>query len=404
LSSLVTTSANVDVVIGDMFSSGAQTLVNTVNTVGVMGKGVALEFKKRYPHMYADYKQRCARGAVKLGEPYLYRQPGGPHVLNFPTKEHWRSVSRFADILRGLDFLETHYREWGITSLACPPLGCGHGGLEWRVVGPTLYQRLSRLKIHVVLFAPFGTPHAELEPTYLGRSLEDIGTSDEPEHFVPSRINPAWVALVEVLARVERNPYHWPVGRTAFQKLAYFATEAGLPTGLRFIKGSYGPFADGLKQVQSRLVNNSLVQEERRGQMIEYRVGETFPDAVRAYSGELAQWEPIIDRLAALVSRMQTKDAEMAATSHFAAKTLEHEGGRPPTEREVLDAVMEWKRRRQPEWKPEEVATAIRHLALRKWLDVRPTDDLLDELHQHGVPSAGPGARRPKPPQTATLF
>src|SRR5206468_3390836 len=103
--------------------SKAQTLVNTVNTVGVMGKGVALEFKKRFPEMYADYSRRCARHEVELGRPYLFKQLVGPWILNFPTKDHWRSLSKLTDIIEGLEYLHDHYKQWGITSLAVPPLG-----------------------------------------------------------------------------------------------------------------------------------------------------------------------------------------------------------------------------------------------------------------------------------------
>ena len=149
----------VQVIIGDMFQSKAQTLVNTVNCVGVMGKGVALEFKKRFPDMYEDYVRRCKARAVKLGQPYLYRRLVLPWILNFPTKDHWRSISRLEDIVRGLRYLEQYYKEWGITSLAVPPLGCGQGQLEWRVVGPTLYRHLKRLEIPVELYAPYGMPH-----------------------------------------------------------------------------------------------------------------------------------------------------------------------------------------------------------------------------------------------------
>src|SRR5215469_11618145 len=113
--------------IGDLFESQAQTLVNTVNCVGVMGKGVAEQFKRRFPEMFADYKRRAERKAVRLGEPYLYRDPSRKRIVNFPTKEHWRSPSRLSDIERGLDYLAAHISDWGITSLALPPLGCGNG-------------------------------------------------------------------------------------------------------------------------------------------------------------------------------------------------------------------------------------------------------------------------------------
>jgi hypothetical protein len=89
---------------GDIFTSRAQTLVNTVNCVGVMGKGIALEFKKRYPAMFEDYVARCRLGQVRLGEPYLFRDLGGAMILNFPTKDHWRSPSRLKDIDEGLEY------------------------------------------------------------------------------------------------------------------------------------------------------------------------------------------------------------------------------------------------------------------------------------------------------------
>lgn len=152
----------VRVLVGDLFASPAQPLVNAVNCVGVMGKGIALEFKRRYPAMYADYAQRCATGSVRPGEPYLFAGQPLPWILNFPTKRHWRSPSRLEDIVAGLANLERHYQAWGITSLATPALGCGLGRLAWREVGPILYQGLSRLEIPVELYAPVGTPEEEL--------------------------------------------------------------------------------------------------------------------------------------------------------------------------------------------------------------------------------------------------
>ena len=95
----------VRILIGDLFASQMQTLVNTVNCVGVMGKGVALEFKKRFPDMYQDYVARCAAKQVRLGQPYLFRQLVPPWILNFPTKDDWRSVSRLSDIVAGLEYL-----------------------------------------------------------------------------------------------------------------------------------------------------------------------------------------------------------------------------------------------------------------------------------------------------------
>lgn len=117
--------------------------------------------------------------------------------MNFPTKDHWRSVSNLEDIIRGLDYLLEHYREWGITSLA---------QLEWRIVGPTLYRYLKEMDMPVELYAPYGTPHDELKPEFLNR---DRGTA-KPKTEMPTTqwIKPAWIALVEILNRIEQH--HWP--------------------------------------------------------------------------------------------------------------------------------------------------------------------------------------------------
>ena len=149
------------VLIGDILQSKAQTLINTVNCVGIMGKGIALEFKKRFPKMFDDYVQRCERGEVKPGVPYLYKTLLLPQIINFPTKDHWKSVSRITDIEHGMQLLLSQYKEWGITSLAIPPLGCGNGQLEWKAVGPLIYRYASQMNIPVELYEPYGTPPTE---------------------------------------------------------------------------------------------------------------------------------------------------------------------------------------------------------------------------------------------------
>ena len=359
------------VLIGNLFESKAQTLVNTVNCVGVMGKGIALEFKNRFPAMYDDYVKRCAAGQVKLGQPYLFRRASEPWILNFPTKDHWRSVSRLSDIVRGLEFLERGYREWGITSLAVPPLGTGQGQLEWRVVGPTLYRHLSRLAIPVELFAPYGTLHKELQPEFFEHSVEQASGGAPP-----SRIDPAWVAVVEILSRIEQEPYHWPVGRILFQKIAYFATESGVPTGLQYGRGSFGPYSPGVGPQVTRLVNNGIISEQRLGRMFAVRVGPTFEDAKVAFQDKLHEWEPVVDRIADLFVRMRTEQAEVAATVHYASNLLSKTSGEKPTEVDVLNEVMRWKSRRRPPLNESEVALAIRNLSVLGWLDVRASVDL----------------------------
>jgi O-acetyl-ADP-ribose deacetylase (regulator of RNase III)/uncharacterized protein YwgA len=358
-----------------MFDSKAQTLVNTVNCVGVMGKGIALEFKRRFPQAFTDYETRCRRREVKLGRPYLYKSVILPWILQFPTKQHWRMVAKLDDIVRGLEYLLENYKKWGIESLAVPPLGCGQGQLEWRIVGPTLYRYLRKMDIPVELYAPYGTPHEELQPEFLGEERVPAGTSlSMPD---PQRVKPAWVALVEIVKRLEEQPYHWPVGRTIFQKIAYVATNEGLPTGLEYRRATFGPFSAGIKKLEAALVNNGLIREEPLGShMLAIKVGPTFEDAKKSYAPDLQRWETIIEKTTDLFMRVDTRQAELTATVLFAAQGLEKARAEKPAERDVLDAVLQWKQRRKPALNPPEVAFTIRNLAALGWLRVKLSKDL----------------------------
>jgi O-acetyl-ADP-ribose deacetylase (regulator of RNase III) len=140
---------------GDLLTSDAQALINTVNCVGVMGKGLALEFRKRYPLMFEDYVERCKAGRVRTGEPYLYRDTLiPPWIINFPTKQHWRGKSKMEYIDSGLRYLVPHLGEWGVSSVAVPPLGCGHGGLRWTDVRPRVEAAFDQTMIEVTVYEP----------------------------------------------------------------------------------------------------------------------------------------------------------------------------------------------------------------------------------------------------------
>jgi O-acetyl-ADP-ribose deacetylase (regulator of RNase III)/uncharacterized protein YwgA len=367
------------VLVGDLLASEAQTLVNTVNCVGIMGKGIALEFKKRFPEMYQDYVGRCARHEVRLGEPYLYRSLFPPCIINFPTKDHWRSVSRLDDIVAGLDFLEKRYQEWGVTSLAVPPLGCGQGQLEWRVVGPILYRHLSRFSIPIDLYAPIGTPDHELADGFLhqGEALPQtlLETSE------PARIAPSWVALASIVSHINQADYHWPVGRTRFQKLTYFATAAGLPTEIEFRPASYGPFAPTIKLVLTKLVNNGLLVEEVDGKAFVLRAGSTLDDAINStfYKPSLDEWRPIISRVTDLLLRIPARDTELVATIHYVWHMLATSSVKRVPEQLVVDGVKEWKRNRTPHFDDTEILDAVRNLDALGWIATELDASSLDE-------------------------
>jgi O-acetyl-ADP-ribose deacetylase (regulator of RNase III)/uncharacterized protein YwgA len=364
------------ILVGDILKSKAQTLVNTVNCVGIMGKGIALEFKNRFPEMFKDYVQRCDRNEIRVGEPYIYKSLFGQQIVNFPTKEHWKSISKISDIENGLNFLLSHYKSWGITSIGIPPLGCGNGQLEWKVVGPLIYKCAKQMDIPVEIYAPYGTNPAELTVSF----LENTGVAANAGRNVYSNgqipFNPAWVGLIEILHRIENQPYHWPVGRTIFQKIAYIATQQGLPTGFNYQKSSYGPFSKELKPAEAKLINNNLLQEQRLGKMFEIRVGTSFDEARKRYNSLLEKYTTVIEKTADLFMRVDTTQAEILATVIFTTNALKQTRKATISETDVLEAVMQWKQRRDPPLDKSTVASAIRNLGMLHWLNVQPDDKL----------------------------
>lgn len=365
------------VLIGNLFESEAQTLVNTVNCVGVMGKGVALEFKKRFPAMFKDYAARCERKQVRLGEPYLYRNPSVQLILNFPTKNHWRSPARLSDVERGLDYFAQHFTEWGITSVAMPPLGCGNGGLAWSEVGPLIYRKLHRSPIDVVVYAPFGTPKRELGTDFLSSpsqiSLEGKGRKHE-------KLNPDWVVLMEVLRELGQQPYANPVGRTIFQKICYVVTEMGVPTGFRFSKGSYGPFAEEVKSALHEFANRNWVQEEHLGRMMALHVGQQYEKDRAKFRKEFERHERKIAKTVDLFSRIKnTEQAEEVLTVMFASRELKQSRpGAEIAEQQLYDYILGWKKTWNTEEKKRAVASTIRNLVLLGWMRLRLSESLAE--------------------------
>ena len=365
--------------IGDMFQSKAEVIVNTVNCVGVMGKGVAAEFKKRYPKMFADYSARCAAKKVKLGEPYLYRDVLGTEVINFPTKDHWRSPSRLADIEHGLNYFAQHYADWGITSIALPPLGCGNGGLEWSEVGPLIYDKLHRLPISIEVYAPYGTPKHELTEEFLAgssqMSLEGKGRKLE-------KLNHEWVVLMEVLRELGQQPYAHPVGRTIFQKICYVVTEMGVQTGFHFGKGSYGPFADEVKLALHEFANRNWLHEEQLGQMMALRVGPQYEKDRVKFADVFNHHERKITKAVDLFSRIKnTVQAEEVFTVFFASRQLKMAyPQREVAEQDLYNYIIDWKKNWATDEKRIAVSGAIRNLVLLGWMKLNISESLPDTV------------------------
>jgi uncharacterized protein YwgA len=283
-------------------------------------------------------------------------------------------VAKVEDIVAGLDYLERHHEEWGITSIAMPPLGCGNGKLEWREVGPLLYQSLNRMSIPAELFAPIGTPQHELDPAFLEGSNEPAVSGSNAADL--ARNQPGWFAIVEIVKRLKDQLFHWPIGRTVLQKIAYVATRLGIPTQLRFKRDSYGPYSEDSERMLARLINSQLIDERQDGVRFRITVGSAYETGRQLAAERIAEWDSTIDRVVDLFMRVRTADdAELVATVIFAADELSATRD-VVTELDVLKSVQEWKKRRRTPLDPAEVAETIRSLASQRWIDVAPSVEL----------------------------
>ena len=363
--------------IGDLFESKAQTLVNTVNCVGIMGKGVAQQFKRRFPAMFEDYLRRVSRKEVRIGEPYPYRCSADLIIVNFPTKNHWRSASRLTDIEVGLNYFVQHYKDWGVQSVAFPPLGCGNGGLHWEEVGPLMFRKLADLDMDVEVFAPYGTPRQQLSVDFLSKPYQlDLGGKGRSFE----KFNPEWVVLMEVLRELEAQPYANPVGRTIFQKICYVITEMGVNTGFEFEKGSYGPFAVEVKDALHIFANRNWIQEERLGKMLALRISKQYEMERPKYSETIDRYERKIQKAVDLFSRIKNTDqAEEMLTILFASRQLKKANPKEEiAEQQLLEFILRWKKSWRTEAKHEALAGAIRHLVMLGWMRLKFSESLLD--------------------------
>lgn len=221
----------------DIFNANAEALVNTVNCVGVMGRGIALQFKKRFPENFAEYEKACKQNEVVPGKMFVHSTGSmiNPRfVINFPTKRHWRGSSRLEDIEAGLIALKNVIIQNNIKSIAIPPLGCGLGGLDWSVVKSKIELALNDLTdVEIMIFEPGNAPQAS----------QMVQNSKTPP------ITPGRAALIELMQQYLRGLLDPYVTLLEVHKLLYFLQESGEPLRLKYEKYIYGPYANKLRHV-----------------------------------------------------------------------------------------------------------------------------------------------------------
>lgn len=343
---------------GNLLQADVDAVVNTVNTVGVMGKGIALQFKKAYPQMFKEYERACKNGEVQLGRMNVWAtgaMDGPKYVINFPTKGHWRAPSRLVDIESGLDDLVDVVRKFRIESIAIPPLGCGNGGLDWDDVEPLILSAFADLPdVEVKIYPPLGAPAASEMPNATPRPAMTTGRA----------------ALVSLLAQYSRVA----IGATPIevQKLMYFLQVSGEPLNLMFQPVRYGPYADNLRHVLNLLEGHFITgYGDGSAPVLEADAMRPMPGAEDEAAEFLAAHPETRDRVRQVMTAIEgfesRDDIELLASVHWVAS---HDPSAASDWRMAMEAVHEWTARKKRIFSAEDVETAWNALRARKLIPV----------------------------------
>jgi O-acetyl-ADP-ribose deacetylase (regulator of RNase III) len=343
----------IKLVTGNLLEKRVDAIVNTVNTVGVMGKGIALQFKRKWPANAKAYEAACKRGEVVPGKMFVFDNGGlvePKFIINFPTKRHWRQPSRMSDIDAGLIDLIAQVKRLGIRSIAIPPLGCGNGGLDWELVRPRIEAAFQELPgVQVDLFEP----------------NDSTGVRElEPETQKP-RMTPGRAAILKVLSIYREMRY--PLSQIEVQKLAYFLVSAGQGLGrLTFTKHTYGPYAAELRHVLTKMDGAYLHGVGDGSKPSEITIvrealheAESFLESQQ--DNETAQR---VDKIARLIDGFETPyGMELLATVHWAAT----KGGATGID-EIIDSVRNWNERKRQIMTPAHIKAAHDRLSAEHWV------------------------------------
>ncbi len=338
---------------GNILAEDVEALVNTVNCVGVMGRGIAFQFKKAFPENFRAYAEACKRGEVRPGRMFVFETGAltNPRfIINFPTKRHWRGKSRIQDIDAGLDDLARLIRERGIRSIAVPPLGSGLGGLEWSEVRPRIEEALRGFDdLDTVVFEPGGAP--------------------EPERMARSREAPTMTAgraaLVGLMDRYLNGFLDPFITLLEVHKLMYFMQVAGEPLKLHYSKGPYGPYAENLRHVLNEVEGHFLSGYgdggDRPDKLLEIVPGtvEEAAVALQRFPGTRERFERVADLVDGFESAF---GLELLSTVHW---VLEHDV--PASPDEIVAATYAWNERKR-RFFPQQIELAADVLNEKGWV------------------------------------
>ena len=344
---------------GNLLTARVDALVNTVNTVGVMGKGIALQFKRAFPTNYRAYEAACRAGEVVVGKVFVHDLGGlvqPQFIINFPTKRHWKGKAKLEFIEAGLRDLVREIRRLRIRSVALPPLGCGNGGLDWAQVYPTIRKAFEELpNVLVRVYEPKGAPDPKAMRTATKR---------------PNMTRGRAAVLMLMRRYIEAGLDFYEISLLEIQKLAYFLQESGEPLRLNYRAWKYGPYADNLRHVLDHM----------EGHFIDgYGDGQNKPEtpiAIRdsaaaeaeAFIRDDRELHSRLDRIGRLIEGYTTPfGMELLGTAHWVA--TRNSRGQSSVEA-LLEQIRAWSSRKAQMMTPDLVAKALGRLREEHWLSV----------------------------------
>lgn len=339
---------------GDLLKEEAEALVNTVNCVGVMGRGIALQFKKAFPDNFKAYELACKKKDVQPGRMFVFEteQLTKPYyIINFPTKRHWRGKSRMEDVEAGLKALVDTIHHYGIRSIAIPPLGSGLGGLNWVEVKERIKTALKPLdQVKVIVFEPTGAP-----------STQKMVHNREVPKMTPGRA--ALVGLMSYYLKGLLDPF---ITLLEVHKLMYFMQEAGEPLRLKYQPAPYGPYAENLRHVlnaiEGHLVFGYADGGDKPDKLLEL-VPKAVEDAMtflQKHPDTLARFDKVVDLTEGFESPF---GLELLSTVHWIRN------------KKVVDSVTDvihhtyaWNERKK-QFTPRQIAIAVDVLVAKGWVE-----------------------------------
>ena len=339
--------------VGDIFKEEADAIVNTVNCVGVMGRGIALQFKKRFPENFKIYEAACKHKEVVPGKMFVHETGsliGPKYVINFPTKRHWRGASRMEDIESGLENLVAIITKLNIKSIALPPLGCGLGELNWNEVRARIENTLSTLPdVEIIVFEPKGAPEAE-----------KMVKNRKVPNMTPGR-----AALVELMHRYLAGLLDPFVSLLEVHKLMYFLQESGEPLRLKYQKNIYGPYAENLRHVLNAVEGHLLSGYADGGDRPDKEltlVPGAYEDASR-FIQEHPETKQHFNKVSKLIEGFESPfGMELLSTVHWVA-TKEN----ATTKKQVVSQVHQWSDRKK-QFTPRQIELAFDVLTEKGWI------------------------------------